>query len=269
MLDVERGPYVDAGRQQLLDVLPALGMAAAGDVGVRELVDEQKSRLARERLVEVELAQDLVDVDRRLARDDLEAVEQRLRLAPSVRLDEADDDVAPLGLLGARRRQHGVSLADAGRGAQKNLETAALPSCSARAGRQARLAGSSGGGHRSGPRPAELTARQRVEREIELEDIDARLAEQAERPARDVRVHQRAHALFGQCAGLGDARHLQQRRLRRDVRVEPARRGRHRVDREWARRRLARAASRRPPSRGRCSLLVIGPRLEPVDAAAL
>ena len=125
VLNVERGPYVDARRQQLLDILPPLGMAAAGNVAVRQLIDEQKSRLARERLVEVELTQDLVDVDRGLARDGLEAFNQSLRLAPSVRLDETEDDLAPHVLLGARCRQHGKRLADAGSGAQKNLETAA------------------------------------------------------------------------------------------------------------------------------------------------
>ena len=113
VLDVERGPHVDAGGEQLLDVLPALGVAAAGDVAVGKLVDEQQPRLARQRLVDVELAEDLVDVDRGLARDHLEALDERLRLAPPVRLDEADDDVAALLLLGARCRQHGVGLADA------------------------------------------------------------------------------------------------------------------------------------------------------------
>ena len=133
-------------------------MAAAGNVGVRQLVDEQKSRLARERLVDVELAQDLVDVDRRLARDDLEAFDQRLRLAPSVRLDEADDDLAPHGLLGARGRQHGVRLADAGRRAEKNLEAAARLLGSAPAARQERLAGLSEWRASVSPRPTEFNA---------------------------------------------------------------------------------------------------------------
>ena len=44
MLDVERGPDVDAGRQQLVDVLPALRMAAAGHVGVGIFVDQQQAR---------------------------------------------------------------------------------------------------------------------------------------------------------------------------------------------------------------------------------
>ena len=43
MLDIERRPHADARIQELLDVLPALGVAGNrvpfGQVGVRELVD--------------------------------------------------------------------------------------------------------------------------------------------------------------------------------------------------------------------------------------
>ena len=60
MLDVERGPDVDAGRQQLVDILPALGMAAAGNVGVGVFIDQQQFRPARQRGVEIELLHDLV-----------------------------------------------------------------------------------------------------------------------------------------------------------------------------------------------------------------
>ncbi len=57
VLDVERGVDVDAGVEQLLDVLPALGVARAGGVGVGQLVDQEHRRLAGEGGVEVELAQ--------------------------------------------------------------------------------------------------------------------------------------------------------------------------------------------------------------------
>ena len=60
VLHVEGRVDVDAGVEQLLDVLPALRVArrriAAADVGVRELIDQQQLRLARERGVEIELA---------------------------------------------------------------------------------------------------------------------------------------------------------------------------------------------------------------------
>ena len=126
VLDVERGPHVDACREQLLDVLPALQMAAARNVGMGELIDEQQARAARERLVDVELAQDPVDVDDGLARDDLEALDERLGLAPTVRLDEAEHHLAPFGPGRAGRIQHGVGLADAGGRAEEDLQPAAM-----------------------------------------------------------------------------------------------------------------------------------------------
>ena len=58
-------------------------------------------------------------------RDDFEAFEKRLGLAPAVRLDDADDDIDPFAPLGLRRQQHLVGLADARRGAEKNLQPAA------------------------------------------------------------------------------------------------------------------------------------------------
>ena len=57
MLDVERGVDVDAGGQQLLDIHIALGMAAAGRVGVRELVDQHELRAALQDGVEIHLRQ--------------------------------------------------------------------------------------------------------------------------------------------------------------------------------------------------------------------
>ena len=42
VLDVERRPNVDAGRKQLLDILPAFGMPHARRVGVGQLVDENQ-----------------------------------------------------------------------------------------------------------------------------------------------------------------------------------------------------------------------------------
>ena len=55
MLNVERRPYVDAGAEQLLDVLPALGVAALRRVGVGEFVDDDQLGPAAERRIEIEL----------------------------------------------------------------------------------------------------------------------------------------------------------------------------------------------------------------------
>ena len=55
VLDVERRVDVDAGVEQLVDVLPALRVARAGGVGVGQLVDQDERGPAREGGVEVEL----------------------------------------------------------------------------------------------------------------------------------------------------------------------------------------------------------------------
>ena len=83
VLDVQRRPDVDAGIEQLLDVLPALRMArrrlAADEVRVRELVDEQDSGPALQRRVEVELLAHHAAVGDGQRRQPLEPCEQVLR----------------------------------------------------------------------------------------------------------------------------------------------------------------------------------------------
>ena len=93
VLDVQRGIDVDAGGEQLLDVHVALGMAAARRVGVRQFVDQRELRAARQQRVEIHLRQRAPAIFDRTARDDLQAVEQRLGFAPAVGLDHADDDI--------------------------------------------------------------------------------------------------------------------------------------------------------------------------------
>jgi hypothetical protein len=55
VLDVDGAVHIDAGIQQLLDVLVALGVAAAGNVGVGELVDQNEARPPLESGVDVKL----------------------------------------------------------------------------------------------------------------------------------------------------------------------------------------------------------------------
>ena len=86
-------------------------------------------------------------VDRRLAGNDLEALEQRLGLLAAVRLDDADDDVHAVLQPGARRLQHLVGLADAGRGADENPAAGRAPSS-----RRASASRASGEGRCSGSR---------------------------------------------------------------------------------------------------------------------
>ena len=112
MLDVERRPHIDAGPDQLLDVLPAFGMARTVGIGVGVFVDEEELGPPRQGGVDVELQQGPIAVLHGLAREDLEAGEQRLGLGPAVGFHQADDDIDTLVLAPPGLLQHLVGLAD-------------------------------------------------------------------------------------------------------------------------------------------------------------
>ena len=124
VLNVDGGIDVDAAVEQLLDIQVALGMPAAGRIGVRELVDQHDLRLARDDGVEIHLLEPLAPVLDAPARNDLEPVQQRFGFLAAVRLHDADDDVVAVLAPGAGRLQHGVGLADAGRGADEDPQLA-------------------------------------------------------------------------------------------------------------------------------------------------
>src|SRR5215469_6847391 len=114
MLDVEGGPDVNAGGEQFLDVLPSLGMATPGYIGVGKFVNQEQARMSRQGGIKVEFIDDQVAIDDRFAGEDLEARKQRLRFLPAMRLDDANDHVAAFLLDGPRGGQHPVGLADPG-----------------------------------------------------------------------------------------------------------------------------------------------------------
>ena len=120
VLDVQRGVDVDAGREQLLDVLPALGVPALGRVGMGELVDQGELRAAGQQRVEVHLLEGLALVGDAPPGDHLEAFDERLGLLAAVRLDDADDHV------------------DARRAASRGPRSASRRSCRPRAPRRGR-----------------------------------------------------------------------------------------------------------------------------------
>jgi hypothetical protein len=124
VLDVDGGIDIDAVGQQFLDIEIALGMPAAGSVGVGELIDEGELWLARDDRVEIHLLEDLVPVLDALARDDFEAPEQRVGFRARMRLDKADYDIDAClePCMGAL--QHLIGLADTGRGADEDLQPA-------------------------------------------------------------------------------------------------------------------------------------------------
>jgi len=124
MLDVERCPDIDARAEQFLHILPALGMAAVGGVGVGELVDENRLRLAGEGGVEVELLERAAAIIDPPSRQNFQALEERFRLAPPMRLDQTDQDVVAEGFGRARAGEHCISLAHSGRCAQEDAQPA-------------------------------------------------------------------------------------------------------------------------------------------------
>ena len=126
MLNVERRPYVDAGAEQLLDVLPALGVAALRRVGVGEFVDDDQLGPSAERRIEIELLDLRALIVHDAARQNFEIARQRFRLGAAVGFDETDDDVDALLLDRPRALQHRKRLADAGRGADEYEQPAAL-----------------------------------------------------------------------------------------------------------------------------------------------
>ena len=122
VLDVDGGIDIDAARQQLFDIEIALGVAAAGRIGMGEFIDQREPRPARDQRIEIHLLDDLILIGDAFAGDDLEPVQQRLGLGPPVGLDDADHDVDAGFLPGMRALQHFVGLADARGRADENLQ---------------------------------------------------------------------------------------------------------------------------------------------------
>ncbi len=122
VLDVDVGDDVDTRLKELLDVLPALCVAAAGDVGVRELVDKRNRGPAFEHGVHVHLGERRTAVGDLPTRDDFQPLEQRDRLGTTVGLDEADDHVGTPFPTPVRLVKGGKGLAHARRRAEVDTQ---------------------------------------------------------------------------------------------------------------------------------------------------
>src|SRR6202165_2403514 len=129
VLDVDGGDHVDAGGENLLDVLVPLGMAPPGDIGVRELVDQCNLRATGEHRVEVHLLHEPAVIFDLEPGQDLEAADRLLSQLAAMCLHEADDDVLALGAPVVRLAQHREGLAAAGRGAEEDAKTATSQLC--------------------------------------------------------------------------------------------------------------------------------------------
>ncbi|MNO69773.1 hypothetical protein D3C76_606320 [compost metagenome] len=215
VLDVDRGVDVDAGGKQLLDVLPALGMAAARCVAVRQFVDQRQLRRIGEQAVEIHFREAdaaILGTQQRLLR---QPGEQRLGLGATVGLDDTDAQGHTLAQLALGGEQHGVGLAHPGRGAEEHLETAATV---------ARQVGKQGIGALRVSHAQLLFAIDGIlvqsgQSHVQRQHIHHRRPHQ--RPL-GMRLDQPLQAGGRQLARGGDARHLVQRGGRRQLRVESA-----------------------------------------------
>ena len=93
------------------------------DVG--QFVDEENARPADEGGFEIELSQLGVAVLDEARGKDLQAAQKGLGLAPAVGFDDADEHVDALGFARLGGLEHGIGLADAGGGAEEDLQLAA------------------------------------------------------------------------------------------------------------------------------------------------
>ena len=130
-----------------------------------------------------------------LARHHFEVADLGRGIGPPVRLDEPDDDVFAAGGAPPSFVEHRERLADPRRGAEVDAEVAF------RHGRTVPL-----------PQP--------VEREVEIEDVDRLLANDAERPTIDVVIDELADARHTESPRVGHALGLQTGIGDRDVGVE-------------------------------------------------
>ena len=177
--------------QQLLDVLPALGVPRAGGVGVRELVDQQQLPGWRASArVEVELR----DVRAAMLERPCAARTSRSRISasvstPAVGLDVAHHHVDSAGAQLVGAEQHGVGLAHAGRRAEIDLQMTA--SGLRLVGLQAPAASRDPAARWSfDPIRVSVDGELLVERQVDQQHVHPGLAEESEVAALDVLIDQ-------------------------------------------------------------------------------
>ena len=126
MLDVERGPHLDSRFQQLLHILPALGMARAAHIAVCQLVEQQHFRAPRQCRIQIELVQLPALVDQLTPRQQLQVMQLLLGLGAAVSFHQPHQHAAPSLALALRGRQHGIGLAHPGVGAEVDAQLATM-----------------------------------------------------------------------------------------------------------------------------------------------
>lgn len=114
MLDIQGGDDVDPGLKQLLHVLPALGVATARNVCVRQLVHQRDLRMPGEHGIDIHLLERSAPVTHHPPGDDRQIPHLRRSVGPAVGLDKTDDHLSPATSAPAALLQHRVCLADTG-----------------------------------------------------------------------------------------------------------------------------------------------------------
>ena len=125
VLHIERCPDVDAGVQQLLHILPALGVARTGCVAVGQFVQQQHLGFGLQGCVNIKLQQHLAPVGHFLQRQAGQARQQFFGLAPAMGFYQTNEHRLP-GCLGALRgAEHGKGFSHPGAGTKVDAQLAA------------------------------------------------------------------------------------------------------------------------------------------------
>ncbi len=122
VLDVHGRDHVDAGVEQLFDVLPPLLVLRSRSVGVRVLVDENDLRASRQDGIEIQLLQNGAAILDLPQWDDLQVADLSCGLVATVRFDDADHHIGAALLAAHTFTEHPVRLADARRCAEVDAQ---------------------------------------------------------------------------------------------------------------------------------------------------
>ncbi len=123
MLHVDGGHHVDAGIQQLVDILPAFGMARATGVAVRQLIHQDHRRMTGQGSIKIELRVAMLAGG--ATRQQRQAVKQLRRFGPVMGLHHADQHLQPLRAQAPCLLQHREGFPHPGAGAKVDLQLAA------------------------------------------------------------------------------------------------------------------------------------------------
>src|SRR5205823_1380983 len=126
VLNVAGCEDIDSRFEQLLRVLPTLGMARAGRIRMRKFVYKHDLRMPGENAINVHLLQLHAAIVDLFPRGDRQSCEQRIRLRAAMSFNIADHQIAPRLQLALCGFQHRVGLANARAHAEENLEASAL-----------------------------------------------------------------------------------------------------------------------------------------------